>query len=121
LSEFQSRFREERDDAVTLLYFPTGGGKSEAFFGLLLFTLFFDRLRGKGIGVSAMVRYPLRLLIIQQAQRASEFLPRQNSSVVAGATVVPRSRLASGLAAEDRPIAKRYRGPRYSDDCRHPG
>jgi hypothetical protein len=76
LSEFQSHFREERDDAVTLLYFPTGGGKSEAFFGLLLFTLFFDRLRGKGFGVSAMLRYPLRLLTIQQAQRASRVLAK---------------------------------------------
>ena len=76
LPDFHSHFREERDDAVTLLYFPTGGGKSEAFFGLLLFTLFFDRLRGKGIGVSAMIRYPLRLLTIQQAQRAARVLAK---------------------------------------------
>ena len=43
------------EETATLLYFPTGGGKSEAFFGLLLFTLFFDRLRGKHIGVSALI------------------------------------------------------------------
>lgn len=73
---FASHFRPERDDAVTLLYFPTGGGKSEAFFGLLLFALFFDRLRGKGIGVTAMIRYPLRLLTIQQAQRISRVLAK---------------------------------------------
>lgn len=76
LPEFQKHFREERDDAVTLLYFPTGGGKSEAFFGLLVFAMFFDRLRGKGIGVTAMIRYPLRLLTIQQAQRASRVLAK---------------------------------------------
>jgi hypothetical protein len=36
------------DDATaTLLYFPTGGGKSEAFFGLLVLQSFVDRLRGK--------------------------------------------------------------------------
>jgi hypothetical protein len=74
LDAFKNEFREERDDAVTLLYFPTGGGKSEAFFGLLVFTLFFDRLRNKRFGLSAMIRYPLRLLTIQQAQRASRVL-----------------------------------------------
>ena len=56
-------------DAVTLLYFSTGGGKSEAFLGLLAFVLFLDRLRGKHRGVSALMRYPLRLLTLQQARR----------------------------------------------------
>ncbi len=64
----------KRDDAVTLLYFATGGGKSEAFFGLLVFALLFDRLRGKRLGVTALVRYPLRLLTIQQAQRCAQVL-----------------------------------------------
>ena len=57
------------EETATLLYFPTGGGKSEAFFGLLVFNLFLDRLRGKQLGVTALVRYPLRLLTLQQAQR----------------------------------------------------
>ncbi|MCU7926833.1 MAG: helicase [Candidatus Thiodiazotropha sp. (ex Dulcina madagascariensis)] len=56
-------------NAVTLLYFATGGGKSEAFLGLLVFVLFLDRLRGKRCGVSALMRYPLRLLTLQQARR----------------------------------------------------
>ncbi|HZR34791.1 MAG TPA: helicase-related protein [Nevskia sp.] len=56
-------------NAVTLLYFSTGGGKSEAFLGLLAFVLFLDRLRGKHCGVSALMRYPLRLLTLQQARR----------------------------------------------------
>ncbi|HHC6598912.1 TPA: helicase C-terminal domain-containing protein [Vibrio parahaemolyticus] len=67
---FKEHYNERRDNAVTLLYFATGGGKSEAFFGLLLFNLFFDRLRGKRNGVTALMRYPLRLLTVQQAQRA---------------------------------------------------
>lgn len=69
-------YDEERDDAVTLLYFATGGGKSEAFLGLLTFLLFFDRLRGKSRGVSALLRYPLRLLTIQQAQRTAKVLAK---------------------------------------------
>jgi hypothetical protein len=76
-SVFGERFFDERrDEAVTLLYFATGGGKSEAFLGLLCFSLFFDRLRGKHRGVTAMLRYPLRLLTIQQAQRTAKVLAR---------------------------------------------
>lgn len=59
----------EDANSVTLLYFSTGGGKSEAFLGLLTFVLFLDRLRGKLRGVSALMRYPLRLLTLQQARR----------------------------------------------------
>ena len=62
------------EDTVSLLYFPTGGGKSEAFYGTLLFGLFLDRLRGKDRGVSVLIRYPLRLLTLQQAQRLLRLL-----------------------------------------------
>ncbi|AHY52455.1 DEAD/DEAH box helicase family protein [Bradyrhizobium japonicum] len=64
----------EEDREATLLYFSTGGGKSESFFGLLVFCLAFDRLRGKQRGITALVRYPLRLLTSQQAQRLSQVL-----------------------------------------------
>jgi hypothetical protein len=71
---FAAYHRPDRDNATTLLYFATGGGKTEAFLGLLVFGLFLDRLRGKKRGVTSMIRYPLRLLTIQQAQRAAKFL-----------------------------------------------
>lgn len=74
ITEFSHYYDERRDDAVTLLYFATGGGKSEAFFGLLVFNLMLDRLRGKHRGVTALIRYPLRLLTIQQAQRGARVL-----------------------------------------------
>lgn len=70
---FDPAFDEE---TATLLYFPTGGGKSEAFFGLLIFNLFLDRLRGKNTGITALIRYPLRLLTLQQAQRLLAILMR---------------------------------------------
>jgi hypothetical protein len=70
---FDPEFDEE---TATLLYFPTGGGKSEAFFGLVVFNLFLDRLRGKSVGVTALIRYPLRLLTLQQAQRLLALLMR---------------------------------------------
>jgi hypothetical protein len=72
ISEFHSFYTPDvakHANAVTLLYFSTGGGKSEAFLGLLAFVLFLDRLRGKYRGVSALMRYPLRLLTLQQARR----------------------------------------------------
>ncbi|MBX3694751.1 MAG: hypothetical protein KF790_06230 [Steroidobacteraceae bacterium] len=74
IPEFSHVYDEHRDDAVSLLYFATGGGKSEAFFGLLVFSLMLDRLRGKHRGVTALIRYPLRLLTIQQAQRCARVL-----------------------------------------------
>ena len=64
----------EWSEKVSLLYFATGGGKTEAFFGYLLLALFIDRLVGKMRGVTAMIRYPLRLLTTQQAQRLAVLL-----------------------------------------------
>ena len=63
-----------KTDDVDILYFPTGGGKTEAFLGILVFNLFFDRLRGKNCGVTAMLKYPLRLLSVQQVQRVANIL-----------------------------------------------
>lgn len=57
------------DSAVEVLWFAAGGGKTEAFLGLVIWQAFFDRLRGKHLGVTAMVRFPLRLLAFQQLQR----------------------------------------------------
>lgn len=63
-----------KTDDVDILYFPTGGGKTEAFLGILVFNLFFDRIRGKNYGVTAMLKYPLRLLSVQQVQRVANIL-----------------------------------------------
>lgn len=61
-------------DMVDLLYFPTGGGKTEAFLGIMVFNMFFDRIRGKTCGTTAILRYPLRLLSVQQVQRVADIL-----------------------------------------------
>ncbi len=59
---------------VDVLWFPTGGGKTEAYLGLIVFTAFFDRLRGKQAGVTAWMRFPLRLLSLQQLQRLADIM-----------------------------------------------
>lgn len=61
-------------DEVDVLYFPTGGGKTEAFLGATIFTVFFDRIRGKNAGISSIIKYPLRLLSVQQVQRVADIL-----------------------------------------------
>jgi hypothetical protein len=57
-----------------VLWFPTGGGKTEAYLGLITTALFYDRLRGKKTGCTAWLRFPLRMLSKQQLDRIARVL-----------------------------------------------
>ena len=68
----------EEWDFTDVIWFPTGGGKTEAYLGLTVFALFFDRLRGRERGVTALYRFPLRLLSLQQFQRIVKAIAAAN-------------------------------------------
>lgn len=68
-------------DIVDLLYFPTGGGKTEAYLGLMAFVIANRRLRKDDLslyerdgGVTIILRYTLRLLTTQQRDRITKMV-----------------------------------------------
>lgn len=97
LKSMSNRLCSERR-IVDLIWFPTGGGKTEAYLGLSAFTIFIRRLHDKNDdGTTILMRYTLRLLTAQQYERASamicacETIRREKSSLLG------ESRITTGL------------------------
>ncbi len=100
--EFPAGQRQQWEDVLDwgdVLWFRTGSGKTEAYLGLACCAMLYDRLRGKAFGVTAWLRFPLRMLSIQQLQRAMR---------VIWETEQERKRLLGNKQGESDPIRLGY-------------
>lgn len=62
------------EDTCDVIYVTTGGGKTEAYFGLLITTMFYQRLKSHYAGTIAVVKFPFRMLAIDQIQRIAPLI-----------------------------------------------
>ncbi|MDR0881640.1 MAG: hypothetical protein LBP55_03745 [Candidatus Adiutrix sp.] len=78
LTVIESAIKEDDSyrDIVDLIWFPTGGGKTEAYLGLIAFLIVWRRLTNpaSGGGTTVLMRYTLRLLTAQQFERATRMI-----------------------------------------------
>ncbi len=78
LTTLESTANEDNEfrDTVDLIWFPTGGGKTEAYLGLIAFQIALRRLRHSdtGGGTAILMRYTLRLLTRDQFMRATRLI-----------------------------------------------
>jgi hypothetical protein len=103
-------------DVVDLIFFPTGGGKTEAYLGVIAVTLVLRRIRARaradgGLGVAVLLRYTLRLLTLDQLSRAATLVGALEPAGRAGA---PRRRASRGLwVGRSRPRTPEGGSTRY--------
>lgn len=98
-----STLKDEDDyrETMDLIWFPTGGGKTEAYLLLTAITLFYRRLstggKESGNGVAVFMRYTLRTLTVQQFERAA--------SLITACEVVRQEYASNGNALGDKEFA----------------
>ncbi len=123
LMALASTARDDHDDRdlVDLIWFPTGGGKTEAYLGLAAFEMIRRRLQDgpAGGGTAVITRYTMRLLTAQQFQRTARLIcalellrgdgtlpsstPHFSVGLLLGGTTTPNDfKAAEGLLAEVR-------------------
>lgn len=118
-----------------LLWFPTGGGKTEAYLGVAAFAMAIRRMQGAlgGLdgsrGLSVIMRYTLRLLTLQQFQRASALICAmevlRQAAIAAGDTSLGAeaftiglwvgNKVTPGTTSDSQAIVKKIRDPERFD------
>jgi len=101
------------EDPVHLLWFPTGGGKTEAYLGLSAFAICFRRISsgnrvGSG-GVTVLMRYTLRLLTVQQFQRAASTICELEAQRRSGRPDLGEEEISIGLWVGESSTPNRLR------------
>ena len=126
--------RDAGRDIVDLIWFPTGGGKTEAYLGIAAFAILMRRLRNPhDSGVEVLMRYTLRLLTAQQFLRASglicalESIRRENVSdlgeqeisigVWLGGDTTPNSKKDAITELRSLKKGKKYDNPFMVERC----
>ncbi|WP_158633653.1 helicase-related protein [Tautonia sociabilis] len=100
-------------DWADVLWFPTGGGKTEAYLGLISCASLYDRLRGKRFGVTAWLRFPLRMLSVQQLQRAAKVVweTEQERRQLLGEAAESSDQISLGYFVGKTSTPNQLRGP----------
>lgn len=61
-----------------VLWFATGGGKTEAYLGIVVMSMLYERMQQRLYGVTAWMKFPLRMLSVQQFQRLAYIVAQAN-------------------------------------------
>jgi hypothetical protein len=113
----------ERNEIADLVWFPTGGGKTEAYLGIIAFVIGYRRfVKGaNGNGTTVLMRYTLRLLTLQQFQRATllicalEVIRKDNYTITHNNTL-GAERISIGLFVGGSSLPNTWKETGYASD-----
>jgi len=113
----------ERNEIADLVWFPTGGGKTEAYLGIIAFVIGYRRfVKGSnGNGTTVLMRYTLRLLTLQQFQRATLLICaleviRKDNYAIAHNNTLGAERISIGLFVGGSSLPNTWKETGYASD-----
>lgn len=117
--------KDPNRETMDLLWFPTGGGKTEAYLGLTAFQILLRRLqhptRRQAGGVDVIMRYTLRLLTVQQFQRAAALVCACDAMRVGDEARLGAAPISLGLYVGDKSTPNRLADAAARLDEEHRG